>query len=129
MTTTPIPYMPAIDREDNYLNISYRVKSWLLTIDHKRIAILYMLGVTFFFMIGGLFATLIRLELMTPAGDLMEAETYNKMFTMHGIMMVFFFLIPAIPAVLGNFVLPLMIGARDLAFPRINLLSWYLFMA
>jgi cytochrome c oxidase subunit 1 len=128
MTTTPIPYMPAVDREDNYLNISYRIKSWLLTIDHKRIAILYMLGVTFFFFIGGIFATLVRLELMTPEGDLMQAETYNRMFTMHGVMMVFFFLIPAIPGVIGNFVVPLMIGARDLAFPRVNLLSWYLFM-
>src|SRR3982750_3646649 len=115
MTTTPVPFIPAVEHEDTYINVGYTVRSWLLTKDHKRIAILYMFGVTFFFMIGGLFATLIRLELMTPAGDLMEAETYNKMFTMHGIMMVFFFLIPAIPAVLGNFVLPLMIGARDLA--------------
>src|SRR3954453_20991070 len=128
MTTTPVPFIPAIEHEDNYLNISYRIKSWLLTIDHKRIAILYMLGVTFFFFIGGIFATLIRLELLTPQGDLMQAETYNKMFTMHGVMMVFFFLIPAIPGVLGNFLVPLMIGARDLAFPRVNLLSWYLFM-
>src|SRR3982751_6272237 len=128
MTTTPVPFIPAIEHEDNYLNISYRIKSWLLTIDHKRIAILYMLGVTFFFFIGGIFATLIRLELMTPAGDLMQAETYNKMFTMHGVIMVFFFLIPVIPGVLGNFLVPLMIGARDLAFPRLNLLSWYLFM-
>src|SRR3954466_14617051 len=128
MTTTPIPYMPPIDREDNCPNISCRIKSWLLPIDHKRIAILYMLSVTVFFFIGGIFATLIRLELMTPRGDLMQAETHNKMFTMHGIMMVFFFLIPAIPATLGNFLLPIMIGARDLAFPKLNLLSWYLFM-
>src|SRR3954452_14427517 len=128
MTTTPVPFIPAIEHEDNYLNISYRIKSWLLTIDHKRIAILYMLGVTFFFFIGGIFATLIRLELLTPQGDLMQAETYNKMFTMHGVMMVFFFLIPAIPGVLGNFLVPLMIGARDLAFPRLNLASWYIFI-
>src|SRR4051795_12436909 len=128
MTTTPVPFIPAVEHEDNYLNISYRIKSWLLTIDHKRIAILYMLGVTFFFFIGGIFATLIRLELLPPPGDLMRAETYNKMFTMHGVMMVFFFPIPAIPGVLGNFLVPLMIGARDLAFPRLNLLSWYLFM-
>jgi cytochrome c oxidase subunit I len=125
---TSVPYIPAYARPETYLNASYRVRSWLLTVDHKRIAILYMLGVTFFFFIGGAAATVVRLELMTPAGDLLEADSYNKMFTLHGVMMVFFFLIPAIPAVLGNFLLPIMIGARDLAFPRINLLSWYLFM-
>ena len=112
----------------NYLNVGYTIKSWLLTHDHKRIAILYLISVTLFFFLGGLFAVFIRLELMTPAGDLMQSETYNKMFTMHGIMMVFFFLIPSIPAVLGNFLVPLMIGARDLAFPRLNLLSWYIYI-
>src|SRR5262245_16912102 len=117
-----------LTRPTNYLNTDYSVKSWLLTTDHKRIAILYLLSITFFFFVGGAFAVLIRLELMTPPGDLLEAETYNKMFTMHGIIMVFFFLIPSIPAVLGNFLMPMMLGARDLAFPRINLLSWYLFM-
>jgi len=126
---TSIPYIPARAEAETYLNASYRVKSWLLTVDHKRIAILYMLGVTLFFFIGGAAAVLMRLELMTPAGDLVQAETYNKLFTMHGVMMVFFFLIPAIPAVLGNFLVPIMIGARDLAFPKINLFSWYLFMA
>ena len=94
------------------------VKSWLLTVDHKRIAVLYMLGDHVFLLHRRAAATLIRLELMTPAGDLMQAETYNKMFTLHGVMMVFFFLIPSIPAVLGNFLVPLMIGARDLAFPE-----------
>jgi cytochrome c oxidase subunit 1 len=112
----------------NYLNADYGIKSWLLTTDHKRIALLYLASVTFFFFIGGFFATLIRLELLTPAGDLMQADTYNKVFSMHGIIMVFFFLIPSIPAVLGNFLVPLMIGAKDLAFPKINLLSWYLYM-
>lgn len=112
----------------NYLNVAYGVKSWLLTKDHKRIALLYLMSITFFFALGGLFATLIRLELLTPAGDLVSDETYNKLFTMHGVIMVFFFLIPSVPAVLGNFLLPLMIGARDLAFPRINLLSWYLYI-
>jgi cytochrome c oxidase subunit 1 len=125
---TTIPYIPAVERESDYLNISYRVKSWLLTVDHKRIAILYMLSVTFFFFIGGAAATLMRLELMTPEGDLMQADNYNKMFTLHGVMMVFFFLIPSIPAVLGNFLVPLMVGAKDLAFPKLNLMSWYLFM-
>jgi cytochrome c oxidase subunit 1 len=112
----------------NYLNATYGLESWLLTRDHKRIAVMYLVGVTFFFAIGALFAGLVRLELLTPAGDLMEAETYNKAFTMHGVMMVFFFLIPAIPATLGNFLVPIMIGAKDLAFPRINLLSWYIYM-
>lgn len=122
--TSTVPSNPG----RNYLNVSYTVQSWLLTVDHKRIALLYLLGVTFFFVIGGIAATVVRLELMTPQGDLTESETYNKLFTMHGIAMTFFFLIPAIPAVLGNFLVPLMIGARDLAFPRINLLSWYLYM-
>jgi cytochrome c oxidase subunit I len=111
----------------NYLNVSYGVRSWLLTVDHKRIALLYLGSVTLMFMLGGVFAALVRLELLTPAGDVFSADTYNKMFTMHGIVMVFFFLIPGIPAVLGNFLVPMMIGARDLAFPRLNLLSWYLF--
>src|SRR5437868_4751995 len=118
---------PILERE-NYLNKEYGIKSWLLTTDHKRIALLYLLSITFFFFIGGFFALLIRLELLTPAGDLVQADTYNKLFTMHGQVMVFFFLIPAVPAVLGNFLIPLMIGAKDLAFPRINLLSWYLYI-
>jgi len=113
---------------ENYLNTEYGIRSWLLTTDHKRIALLYLLAITFFFFIGGFFALIIRLELLTPAGDLVQADTYNKMFTMHGQVMVFFFLIPAVPAVLGNFLIPIMIGAKDLAFPRINLFSWYLLM-
>src|SRR3984957_4873011 len=112
----------------NYLNKEYGVPSWLLTTDHKRIALLYLISITFFFFIGGFFALLIRLELLTPASDLVQADTYNKLFTMHGMVMVFFFLIPSIPAVLGNFLVPMMIGAKDLAFPRINLLSWYLYI-
>lgn len=118
---------PSMPPRVHYLNAAYGIGSWLLTKDHKRIALLYLLSVTFFFFIGGFFAVLIRLELITPAGDLMQSETYNKMFTMHGVLMIFFFLIPAIPAVLGNFLVPMMIGARDLAFPRINLLSWYIY--
>jgi cytochrome c oxidase subunit 1 len=116
-----------VERRTHYLNIRYGVKSWLLTTDHKRIALLYLASISLFFFLGGAFATLIRLELMTPAGDLVQSETYNKLFTMHGVIMVFFFLIPSIPAVLGNFLVPLMIGARDLAFPRLNLASWYIF--
>lgn len=116
-------------RPVNYLNAEPGLKSWLLTQDHKRIAILYLLSVSFFFLVGGLLAMFVRLELLTPQSDLMAPDTYNKVFTMHGIVMVFFVLIPAIPAVLGNFLLPMMLGARDLAFPRINLLSWYCYVA
>src|SRR2546422_3895453 len=112
----------------NYLNAEYGVKSWLLTKDHKRIALLYLGGISFFFFIGSLYAMAIRLELLTPQADLVQSSTYNKMFTQHGIIMVFFFLIPSIPATLGNFLVPMMIGAKDLAFPRINLLSWYIYM-
>jgi cytochrome c oxidase subunit 1 len=112
----------------HYLNDGYGIKSWLLTRDHKRIALLYLAAVTFFFFVGGAMAVLIRLELATPVGDLVSDETYNKLFTMHGVMMVFFFLIPAIPSVLGNFLVPIMIGAKDLAFPKLNLASWYIYM-
>jgi cytochrome c oxidase subunit I len=124
MSTAPTVALPP---RNTYLNAGYGVKSWLLTRDHKRIALLYLASITAFFLLGGLGAVMIRLELITPQGDLMEAETYNKMFTMHGVVMVFFFLIPSIPAVLGNFLIPLMIGARDLAFPKINLASWYIY--
>ena len=113
--------------EVNYLNVAYGVKSWLLTTDHKRIAILYLFSVTLMFFLGGAAATVIRLNLMTPTGELVTADTYNKLFSAHGIIMVWFFLVPVVPTVLGNFLLPLMIGARDLAFPKLNLLSWYIF--
>jgi len=112
----------------HYLNESYGVRSWLLTTDHKRVGLLYLISLTGAFFVGGFFAVMLRLELLTPAGDLLQAETYNKFFTMHGVIMVFFFLVPSIPAALGNFVLPLMIGARDVAFPRLNLASWYLYV-
>ena len=112
----------------NYLNNEHGLLSWLLTGDHKRIAMLYLISITFFFFLGGFFAGMIRLELLTPAGDLMAADTYNKMFTMHGVVMIILFLVPSVPATLGNFLIPIMIGAKDLAFPKINLLSWYLYM-
>ena len=118
----------AVMPTNTYLNNGLTLKSWLLTRDHKRIALLYLAAVTFFFMIGGFFAVLIRLELTTPAGDLLTDETYNRVFTMHGVMMVFFFLIPVVPAVLGNFLLPLMLGAKDVAFPKLNLLSFYIYI-
>lgn len=112
----------------HFLNQEYGLKSWLLTGDHKRIAILYLISITFFFVIGGVLAGLIRLELLTPPSDLMATDTYNKVFSMHGIIMIFLFLVPSVPATLGNFLIPLMVGARDLAFPKINLLSWYLYV-
>jgi cytochrome c oxidase subunit 1 len=114
---------------ENYLNTDHSLKSWLLTVDHKRIAVLYLISISVFFALGGLFAGLIRAELITPRGDLLKSDTYNKVFSAHGIIMIFFFLVPSIPATLGNFLVPLMIGARDLAFPRLNLLSWYFYMA
>jgi cytochrome c oxidase subunit 1 len=123
-TAVEIPRADAV----NYLNVDYGWKSWLFTTDHKRIALLYLVSITLFFFIGGFFAVLMRLELMTPRGDLVQADTYNKLFTMHGIIMIFFFLIPSIPATLGNFFVPIQLGAKDLAFPRINLLSWYIYI-
>ncbi len=122
------PAGPPEPERRNYLNANYSLWSWLLSTDHKRIAILYMISITLFFFLGGAAAVLFRLELATPAGDLLISETYNKLFTAHGIIMIFFFLVPSIPAVLGNFLIPLMIGAKDLAFPKLNLLSWYIYM-
>ena len=112
----------------NFLSKENGLLSWLLTGDHKRIAILYLISITFFFFIGGALAGLIRLELLTPQSDLMASDTYNKVFTMHGIIMIFLFLVPSVPATLGNFFIPMMIGAKDLALPKINLLSWYLYV-
>jgi cytochrome c oxidase subunit 1 len=133
MTTAIVQPKPEVKEtrprtRPDYLNVSYGVWSWLFTTDHKRIAILYLVTITLMFFVGGAFAVVIRLELATPRGDLVEADTYNKMFTMHGIVMLFFFLIPSIPAVFGNFLVPLMIGAKDLAFPKLNLASWYIYV-
>jgi len=123
-----MPAVLPIFPKRSYLNSEHGIKSWLLTQDHKRIALLYVFATSFFFIIGGTMAALIRLNLLTPGGELVSADTYNKMFSIHGIIMVFFFLVPVAPAVLGNFLIPLMIGARDVAFPKLNLLSWYLFI-
>jgi cytochrome c oxidase subunit I len=119
---------PRVHASRNYLNADYGWKSWLFTLDHKRIALLYLVSITFFFIIGGSFAVLMRIQLVEPQGAIVQAETYNKLFTLHGVVMIFFFLIPSIPAVLGNFLVPLMVGARDLAFPKLNLLSWYIYI-
>ena len=118
----------AVPARESYLEAGFTLWSWLSSVDHKRIAVLYAISITAFFFVGGAAATLIRLELITPAGDFVSADTYNKLFTMHGVIMVWFFLIPSIPSTFGNFLVPLMIGARDLAFPRLNLLSWYLYI-
>lgn len=112
---------------DHYLSGGFRLRDWLLTTDHKRIGWLYFISITFFFFLGGIAALLVRLELITPQGDLLSPDTYNQAFSMHGIIMVWFFLIPSIPNTLGNFLIPMMIGARDLAFPKLNLLSWHIY--
>uniref|UniRef100_UPI0038CD20A9 cytochrome c oxidase subunit I n=1 Tax=Roseomonas populi TaxID=3121582 RepID=UPI0038CD20A9 len=126
------PALPAPDaiphEEPSYLTAERGIGSWLLTTDHKRIALLYMAALTAFFFIGGAGAVAMRLELFTPKPDVLTADGYNRMFTLHGTVMIWFFLVPSIPTTLGNFLIPLMVGARDLAFPRLNLLSWYIFV-
>ncbi len=114
--------------EKNYLNDPKGWKSWVFTLDHKRIGILYLASITAAFFLGGIFAVLIRLELLNPGQDLMGPDTYNQIFTLHGAVMIFLFIIPSIPAALGNFFLPLLIGAKDVAFPRLNLASYYIYV-
>lgn len=125
----PVQNYVVVEPEEppSYLK-EHTLRSWLLTTDHKRIGLLYLFTIIFFFAIAATAAAIMRLNLLTPRGDLVQAETYNKLFTTHGVLMVWFFLIPSIPSVLGNFLLPLMLGARDLAFPKLNLLSWYIFI-
>ncbi len=115
--------------DKNYLNETSGIWSWLTTLDHKRIGIMYFVTVMFFFLLGGIMALLIRLELMSPGPTIMTADTYNQVMTYHGAIMVFMVIIPGIPAILGNFFLPIHIGAKDVAFPKLNLLSWYCLMA
>jgi len=128
MSTTAILTEPKAKVEKNYLNVDHSIKSWLLTGDHKRIGIMYLVTISFFFALGSMFAGAIRLELTSPDGLFLESETYNKIFSAHGIVMVFFFLVPAVPAIFGNFLVPIMIGAKDVAFPRLNLMSYYMFL-
>jgi cytochrome c oxidase subunit I len=118
---------PPVYQKINYLNVDRGVKSWLFTLDHKRIGIMYFVSVLLAFLLGGIFAMIVRLELTTPEPTLVGANTYNRMFTLHGLVMIFLFMIPAIPGVFGNFCLPLMVGAKDVAFPRLNLLSLYVY--
>ncbi len=129
--TTPTTHAAAHSSHDsgsNYLNHETTVWSWLSTLDHKRIGIMYLFSVLTFFLVGGIFALLIRLELFTPGQTIMDPNTYNRMFTYHGAIMVFLVIIPAIPAAFGNFILPIMIGAKDVAFPRLNLASYYIYL-
>ncbi len=116
------------DHMANYLIAGKGIKSWLLTLDHKRIGLMYLVSVIIAFFLGGMFALLVRLELLTPGRTIMGAATYNRVFTLHGAIMVFLFIIPSIPAAMGNFVLPLMLGAKDVAFPRLNLMSFYIYV-
>jgi cytochrome c oxidase subunit 1 len=111
----------------HYLNAGTTVRSWLLTTDHKRIGVMYLILVLLALFLGGMFALLLRFELLTPGPTFIQATTYNRFFTLHGIIMVWFFLIPAIPSVFGNFFLPIMLGAKDVAFPRLNLASVYIY--
>ena len=127
MSTVALESAPTLP-EVHYLNADYGWRSWLFTTDHKRIAWLYLIAITFMFAVGGLSATLMRLNLIEPSGLLFEPASYNKLFTAHGLVMIFFFLTQSIPTVLGNFLIPVMIGARDVAFPKLNLLSWYIYM-
>ena len=129
-TTRRDPDTPrsTIGRPLDYLHDSHTLRSWFFTTDHKRIALLYLFAITLFFMVGAVAAGLVRLSLVVPDGQIFTSDTYNKLFTIHGVVMVWFFLIPSIPATFGNFLIPLMIGAKDLAFPRLNLLSWYVFV-
>lgn len=119
--------MDAAEQRD-YLRQPRGIKNWLYTLDHKRIGVLYLAGILTFFIVGGILAMVIRLELLHPGKDLVGPDTYNRIFTLHGAIMIFLFIIPSIPAALGNFVLPQMIGAKDVAFPRLNLMSWYIYV-
>lgn len=114
--------------EKHYLNQETGLKAWLTTVDHKKIGLMYLMSVAFFFFVGGTMALLLRTELLTPARNFMTADAYNQIFTLHGAIMVFFFLIPSVPAALGNFILPLQLGAKDVAFPRLNLASFYIYV-
>ncbi len=127
--TTPHISGHADHHDVDYLHDGKGLKSWLTTVDHKRIGVMYLWSILFMFFLGGVFAMMIRLELLTPKETIMSAETYNKVFTLHGAIMVFLFIIPSVPAALANFVMPLMLGAKDVAFPKLNLFSWYIYMA
>lgn len=112
----------------NYLNVKKGIWSWIFTLDHKRIALLYLYSIGAFFLVGVALGVVMRLELFNPGPDIIQPQTYNQVFTLHGVIMIFLFIIPSIPAVFGNFFLPIMLGTDDVAFPRLNLLSWWLYV-
>ncbi len=123
--------VPGNGKHPSYLDYQGKHKGllgWILSTDHKRIGILYMVAIFSFFMVGVTFGFLMRLELIAPGRTIMDAQTYNSFFTLHGVIMIFLFVVPGIPAIFGNFFLPILIGAKDVAFPRLNLLSWYLYI-
>jgi cytochrome c oxidase subunit I len=129
MATRAIPgSIPVQYSEDNYLTHTRGIMSWLVTLDHKRIGIMYLVSILIMFFAGGVFATLVRTHLLVPRSELFTPDMYNRLFSIHGIIMVFLVIIPGIPAALGNFVLPVMLGAKDVAFPRLNLGSYYLYV-
>jgi cytochrome c oxidase subunit I len=126
--TADVLAAPSSTNDENYLTHEKGLASWLLTLDHKRIGVMYLMCVLGAFLLGGVFALLVRTELLTPGRTIVDHDTYNQLFTLHGAVMVFLVIIPGIPAALGNFVLPLQLGAKDVAFPRLNLASWYLWV-
>jgi len=126
--TADVLTAPAESDSDSYLTHDKGILSWLLTLDHKRIGVMYLGCVLTAFLLGGVFALLLRTELLTPGRTIVDHDTYNQLFTLHGAVMVFLVIIPGIPAALGNFILPLQLGAKDVAFPRLNLASWYLWV-
>jgi|JI10StandDraft_1071094.scaffolds.fasta_scaffold56944_3 cytochrome c oxidase subunit 1 len=139
LTTTQATVDHANDPpETNYLRAKSGLRSWLLTVDHKRIGVMYLFTVFAAFLLGGFFASMVRWELFSPnydelgvaieGGKIFEGDTYNRLFTLHGLVMVFLVIIPGIPAALGNFVLPLQLGAKDVAFPKLNLASYYIYI-
>jgi cytochrome c oxidase subunit 1 len=127
--TAVVPVVHEGPRRETYLNIAHTVWSWALTTDHKRIGVLYLVTTTAMLALGGAFALALRTELLTPGPTFLDAYTYNRAFTMHGIVMVWLFMIPSIPTAFGNFLLPIMLGAKDVAFPRLNLFSYYIYLA
>ena len=131
MSTTTATPVPATEMDSwpktHYWNATRGIKSWLLTVDHKRIGMMYLISILTAFFLGGVFAILVRLELLTPEQTIVGAKQYNQLFTLHGAVMVFLFLVPSIPAAMGNFILPIQLGAKDVAFPKLNLLSLYIY--
>jgi cytochrome c oxidase subunit I len=121
-------YKPEENPEKHYLNQETGIWAWMTTVDHKKIGLMYLASIAFFFFVGGVLALLLRTELLTPAQTFIDADVYNQVFTLHGAIMIFFFLVPSVPAALGNFILPLQLGAKDVAFPRLNLASFYIYV-